>query len=89
MVLKRYVIEHQKKKVLEYFDNFYDYILTFSNTTFELELLDESLNNEKSNYVHCSISEMGYKRRNQLITKWYYLGDGGDSIVEEHQKRKY
>ena len=77
-----------KKKVLEYFDNFYDYILTFSNTTFELELLDESLNNEKSNYVHCSISEMGYKRRNQLITKWYYLGDGGDSIVDDVVKEK-
>ena len=77
-----------KKEVLDYFDNFYDYILTFSNTTFELELLDESLNNEKSNYVHCSISEMGYRRRNQLISKWYYLREGGDVIVDDIVKEK-
>ena len=64
-----------KQQVLEYFDNFYDYILTFSNTTFELELLDESLNHEKNEYTHCSISELGYRRRNQLITKWYYLSE--------------
>lgn len=77
-----------KQQVLEYFDNFYDYILTFSNTTFELELLDESLNHEKNEYTHCSISELGYRRRNQLITKWYYLSEGGDIIVDDLVKEK-
>ncbi len=77
-----------KKQILEYFDNFYDYILTFSNTTFEVELLDKSLNQEKDDYVHCSISELGYRRRNQLITKWYYLSDGGDIIVDDLVRNK-
>lgn len=72
-----------KQQILDYFDNFYDYILTFSNTTFELELLDESLYHEKNDYIHCSISELGYRRRNQLITKWYYLSEGGDIIVDD------
>lgn len=72
-----------KKNILTYFDNYYDYILTFSNTTFEVELLEESLNNERSDYIHCSISELGYKKRNHLITKWYSLNEGGDPIVDE------
>ena len=77
-----------KKEILDYFDNFYDYILTFSNTTFELELIEESLNKEKSSYVYCTISEMGHKRRNQLIAKWYSLSEGGDNIVDDVVREK-
>lgn len=72
-----------KQQILDYFDNFYDYILTFSNTTFELELLDESLNREESKYKHCMISELGYRTRNQLITNWYYLSEGGNVIIDD------
>lgn len=72
-----------KQQIVEYFNDFYDYILTFSNTTFEIELLEESLHHEKSDYTHCSICELGYKRRNQLISKWYYLSEGGDIIVDD------
>lgn len=77
-----------RKKILDYFDNFYDYILTFSNTTFEVELLDDSLHGEENGYTHCSINELGYKKRNQLIAKWYYLSDGGDNIVEDLVREK-
>lgn len=77
-----------KQKILDCFDNFYDYILTFSNTTFELELLDESLNRGKSDYIHCSINELGYGRRNKLIKKWYYLSEGGDIIVDDLVREK-
>lgn len=77
-----------KQQILDYFDNFYDYIIIFSNTTFELELLDDSLHHEKSGYIHCSICELGYKRRNQLIAKWYYLSEGGDGIVDDLVRNK-
>ena len=77
-----------KQQILEYFDNYYDYIITFSNTTFELELLDDSLNHENNGYIHCSISELGYRRRNQLITNWYYLSEGGDDIIDDVVKVK-
>ena len=77
-----------KANILNYFDNFYDYILTFSNTTFELELLDKSLNKESNGYTHCSICELGYRKRNQLIKKWYCLTEGGDIIIEEYVREK-
>lgn len=76
-----------KKSLLEYFDNFYSYILTFSNTTFELELLDESLYKKKSGFSYCSIKELGYKKRYQLITKWYYLAEG-DAMVDDLVKNR-
>lgn len=78
-----------KNEILTFFDNFYDYILTFSNTFYELELLEQSLQKkEKSDYTHCSINELGNRKRNQLISKWYYLNEGGDIIIDEEVKKK-
>ena len=78
-----------KNEILKFFDNFYDYILTFSNTFYELELLEQSLQGkEKSDYVHCSINELGNRKRNQLISKWYYLSEGDDIIVDDEVKKK-
>ena len=78
-----------KKDILNFFENFYDYILTFSNTFYELELLEQSLQGkENNNYLYCSISELGNKKRNQLISKWYYLNEGDDIIIEDEVKKK-
>ena len=46
------------------------------------------MNNEKNGYIHCSISELGYRKRNQLIRKWYYLSEGGDIIVDDLVRTK-
>lgn len=74
--------------MLDYFNNFYGFILTFSNTTFELEILDDSLNSLKKDFINCSICELGYKIRNQLISKWYYISEGGDNIIDDLVRQK-
>lgn len=78
-----------KNEILRFFDNFYDYILMFSDTFYELELLEQSLQGkEKSDYILCTINELGNRKRNQLISKWYYLSEGDDVIIDEEIKKK-
>lgn len=77
-----------KEEMLKYFENFYGYVVSVSNTMYELDLLGNTLNNNQSDYFLCGICELGHRKRNGLIKKWYMLSEGENIFVEEELKEK-
>jgi len=75
-----------KEEILKYFDNFYEYIITLSNNLYEIEILGDTLSDENSKYIQSSICELGPKKRNSLIKKWFMKED--DIIINENDINK-
>ena len=79
-----------KREMMMYFSNFYNYIVSFTNMSYELAMVGETIHQETElEFKHCTIKELGYKQRNRLYKKWYLLDEGdGNYIVEEELEKK-
>jgi len=86
--LDRIKSENNRKILLEYFDNFYEYIITFSSTKYELKILEDTFRKYRVEFIQCGICELGHKKRNKLIKKWYSLSERDDLSTDEDKKNK-
>lgn len=79
----------EKQEIIKYLSDFYEYIVTFTSTSYEIAMLSETINkSEKIELKHCVIKEFNNKQRNRLYKKWYMLSEGGDVIVDEDIDKK-
>ena len=81
--------EKDRGDIIKYFSNFYDYIISFTNMSYELSLLREGINGtDELKIKHCAIKELGHKQRDLLYRKWYKLDDGTNHTVDDEVEKK-
>lgn len=52
----------------------YEYVMLFTNITYEIGVLMDSIDVPFEDFIMCDIKEMGHYLRRKLIMKWYSLG---------------
>lgn len=77
-----------KREVIKHFSNFYDYIVSFTNMSYELATLNETLRKDDDLEIkHCDIQELGRVQRKQLYRNWYELDEGDGIVVDDVEKK--
>lgn len=75
--------EYDKKEILSYLNNFYNYIVIFTGMSYELAVFEETIKHNKLHIKHCNIRELGHRQRNELLKKWYSLNEGDNILVDK------
>ena len=75
--------EFDKRQIISYFDNFFEYIVVFTGMSYELTVLGDTIKKDEIQMKHCYIRELGHKQRNELFKKWYSLNEGDDILIED------
>lgn len=78
-----------KRQMIADFSNYYNCIISFTNMSHELTILEEKIyENEEVKIEQCTIKELGHKQRNRLYKKWYGLNGEENIIIEEELEKK-
>lgn len=77
-----------KREMIKHFSNFYDYIVSFTNMSYELAMLNETIHKDDDLEIkHCDIQELGRRQRKQLYRNWYELDEGDGIVVDDVEKK--
>ena len=81
--------EKLKREIMEYFSNFYKYVISFTGMSYELAMLKDVIRqNDGFKITHCTIKELGHKQRDRLYRKWYSLDEGDGIFIDEEIEKK-